>query len=122
MKSREGAFSIYGDMEIELVGFASCDGCPGGNIEYTADEMMKHGVDVIHLATGMLVGYPPCRNVSSFKDYLEERYQVKVVVGTHPIPRKYFEMHTKLGSWKGAGWQPIIKATLATEQVRASYD
>lgn len=122
MKNREGAFSVYRDMKIELVGFSTCDGCPGGNIEYTADEMVKNGVDVIHFATGMLVGYPPCRNISTFKEYLESRYQVKVVVGTHPIPKKYLEQHTKLGSWKGDMWKSHLAATLATEEIQAAYD
>ena len=50
MKNREGAFSIYKDQEVELVGYTTCDGCPGGNIEYTGDEMVKNGAQVIHLA------------------------------------------------------------------------
>jgi predicted metal-binding protein len=33
MRNKEGAFSIYKDTEVELVGFTTCDGCPGGNIE-----------------------------------------------------------------------------------------
>lgn len=122
MRNREGAFSVYAGSEVELVGFTTCAGCPGGNIEYTADEMVKNGVDVIHFATGMLVGYPPCRNISAFKDYLENRYPVKVVVGTHPIPKKYFDVHRDLGSWNGAAWKSHLAATLATEEVRAAYD
>ena len=122
MKNRDGAFAAYVDQEIELVGFTTCDGCPGGNIEYTADEMVKNGVDVIHFATGMLVGYPPCRNISTFKDYLESRYQLKVVVGTHPIPEKNFQVHAKLGSWKGDSWKSHLAATIATEEVRSAYD
>jgi len=39
MKNKEGAFSIYGDAELELVGYTTCDGCPGGNVEYTGEEM-----------------------------------------------------------------------------------
>ena len=60
MRNREGAFSIYADTDIELVGYTTCNGCPGGNIEYAGDEMVRNGVQVIHLATGLLVGYPPC--------------------------------------------------------------
>ena len=52
MKNREGAFSIYKDEEIELVGYTTCGGCPGGNIEYAPAEMKKNGAEVIHLATG----------------------------------------------------------------------
>ena len=59
MRNKEGAFSIYTDTEPELVGFTTCDGCPGGNIEYAGEEMVKNGAEVIHLATGLVVGYPP---------------------------------------------------------------
>jgi len=34
LKNKEGAFSIYTDQDLELVGYTTCDGCPGGNIEY----------------------------------------------------------------------------------------
>ena len=59
MRNRDGAFSVYADTEVELVGFTTCDGCPGGNIEYAGEEMVKNDAQVIHLATGMVVGYPP---------------------------------------------------------------
>jgi predicted metal-binding protein len=60
LRQREGAFSIYRDCEVELVGFPGCGGCPGGNIEHAPAETIKNGAEVIHLATGMVVGYPPC--------------------------------------------------------------
>lgn len=60
MRNKEGAFNIYKDnVEFELVGYTSCGGCPGGNIEYAPEEMIKNGAEVIHLATGFVVGYPP---------------------------------------------------------------
>jgi len=31
--SREGAFSNYRNLEIEIAAFTTCGGCPGGNIE-----------------------------------------------------------------------------------------
>ncbi len=58
-REREGAFARYADQDIEIVGFTSCDGCPGGNVEYAVDEMQANGATVIHLATGLVVGYPP---------------------------------------------------------------
>jgi predicted metal-binding protein len=123
MKNREGAFSIYGkDEEIEIVGYTTCSGCPGGNIEHTPEEMIKNGVDVIHLATGMVVGYPPCKNINYFKKFIKEKYRVEVVVGTHPIPQKYFITHQKLGTWKSAKWQKLIVPTLADEQTRLTYN
>ena len=122
MKNKEGAFSIYSGTEVELVGFTTCDGCPGGNVEYVGEEMVKNGAQVIHLATGMVVGYPPCPHLATFKAFLEKRFEVKVVVGTHPIPKKYFDMHTHLGTWEDPIWKPLIAPTLSDEITRSLYD
>lgn len=122
MRNREGAFSIYADKEVELVGYTTCDGCPGGNIEYAGEEMVKNGVQVIHLATGLLVGYPPCPYIGTFKDFLEKRYNIKVVLGTHPIPQKYLDMHTELGTWEGPDWRPLLMATMTDEETRKAYN
>ena len=122
MKNKEGAFSIYADTDVELVGFTTCDGCPGGNIEYAGDEMVKNGAEVIHFATGMVVGYPPCPSIQTFKAFLEKRYPIKVVVGTHPIPKKYMDMHASLGTWEDPVWKPLIEPTMTDEATRASYD
>jgi len=122
MKNKEGAFSIYSGTEIELVGFTTCDGCPGGNIEYAGEEMVKNGVQVIHLATGLVVGYPPCPHIETFTAFLEKRFGVKVIAGTHPIPKKYLDMHTSLGTWKNPVWKPLVTPTMSDEATRASYD
>jgi len=122
MKYREGAFSIYAGEELELVGYTTCDGCPGGNIEYAGDEMVKNGAEVIHLATGLVVGYPPCPYIHTFKGFLEERYDVKVVVGTHPIPQKYLDTHTHLGTWKDSSWKPLLEPTMTDEATRNAYN
>ncbi len=122
MRNREGAFAQYADSEVELVGYTTCDGCPGGNVEYTGEEMVKNGAQVIHLATGFLVGYPPCPYIHTFKNFLEKRYGVKVVVGTHPIPTKYLELHTSLGTWESAEWPPLLAPTMADEATRLAYN
>ena len=46
LKNREGAFARYKDHEVELVGYTTCGGCPGGNIEYAPEEMIKNGIDI----------------------------------------------------------------------------
>lgn len=123
MKNRDGAFSIYGkDEELEIVGYTTCGGCPGGNIEYSPDEMLTNGVDVIHLATGMLVGYPPCNRIDHFKRFINEKYGINVVVGTHPIPEKYYETHAKLGTWNSGKWQELIEPTLSDKETRLAYN
>ncbi|HDP68542.1 MAG TPA: CGGC domain-containing protein [Candidatus Marinimicrobia bacterium] len=123
MKYREGAFSIYHkDAELELVGYTTCDGCPGGNIEYAGDEMVKNGAQVIHLATGLVVGYPPCPYIDTFRKFLENRFNVKVVVGTHPIPQKYVDNHEKLGTWKSPDWQEMIRPIWSDEKTRKDYN
>lgn len=122
MRNREGAFSRYAEQEIELVGYTTCDGCPGGNVEYTGEEMAKNGVQVVHLATGLVVGYPPCPYIETFKAFLESRYGVEVVVGTHPIPASYLEMHTRLGTWDDPSWKPLLEPTMADEATRRAYN
>jgi predicted metal-binding protein len=123
MKNREGAFSIYDkDANLDLVGYTSCGSCPGGNIEYTPEEMIKNGVEVIHLATGLVVGYPPCPYIAYFKKFIEEKFKIQVVVGTHPIPQKYLLAHEKLSTWGTAEWKDLIAPTLANEKTRLAYD
>jgi len=122
LRNREGAFSIYKDTEVEVAGYTSCGGCPGGNIEYAGEEMIKNGVTTIHLATGLLVGYPPCPSIDYFVKFMEERYKVRVVVGTHPIPAKYLAIHERLGTWTAAEWKPLLAATITDEKTRAAYD
>ena len=123
VKNREGAFDIYSkDEPLEVVGYTSCGGCPGGNIEYTPEEMIRNGAEVIHLATGLVVGYPPCPRVFHFKNFIEEKYKIKVRIGTHPIPQKYFTTHENLKTWQANSWQEFIKPTLGDESLRKKYD
>ena len=122
MRKREGAFSIYAGREIELVGYTTCDGCPGGNIEYAGEEMVKNGAKVIHLATGLVVGYPPCPYIDTFTEFLKKRFSVKVVIGTHPIPQKYLDMHTHLGTWDDPAWKACIAPTMADADIRECYN
>jgi len=122
LHNREGAFSIYSEGEVKLVGYATCGGCPGGNVEYAPGEMVKNGVEVVHLATGLVVGYPPCPYITFFRDFIRTRYGVKVIIGTHPIPQKYYDIHMKLETWDSAEWKEIIGPTLGDEKNRLSYD
>jgi len=121
MREKEGAFSDYKDTELVLVGYTTCDGCPGGNIEYAGDEMVKNGAEVIHLATGLVVGYPPCPSIDDFVNFLQHHYPVKVVVGTHPIPTSYFDTHTALGTFQDTDQERWFNLILADKVTRENY-
>jgi len=119
---RAGAFDIYKDKEVELVGYTTCGGCPGGNIEYAPEELKKNGAEVIHFATGMVVGYPPCPYINEFRNFIETKYNLKVVVGTQPIEEKYYTIHKKLNTWGAGKMRELIKPTLKEKEIRLSYD
>jgi predicted metal-binding protein len=121
-REKEGAFSIYKGRGVEVVGFTTCGGCPGGNVEYTVDEMKKNGATAIHLATGLIVGYPPCPSIGYFRDYISAKYGLEVVFGTHPIPEKYLKVHDRLGTWSDPAWEDIVRPTMTDEKTRLSYD
>ena len=122
MRNREGAFSLYEGEEIELVGITTCGGCPGGNVEYAPAEMKKNGAEVIHLATGLVVGYPPCPRLEFFSHFIPAQFGLDVVIGTHPIPQNYFLTHEKLGTWQSDARQDRIKHVLPELKMRLAYD
>jgi predicted metal-binding protein len=119
-RSREGAFSRYtAEDPPEIVGYTTCGGCPGGNIEYSPEEMIKNGAEVIHLATGLVVGFPPCPSAEYFKEFIEARFGVPVVVGTHPIPEHYVQAHNSLPSCD----KVLARSELtATPEIRVAYE
>lgn len=121
MRNREGTFSRYQGREIELVGYTTCDGCPGGNIEYAPAEIKNNGAEVIHLATGLLVGYPPCPYLDHFEEFIPQKFGLKVVSGTHPIPVSYLAMHSKLKTWNTPKWKKRIGPLLGDEELQLSY-
>jgi predicted metal-binding protein len=124
LKERAGAFSIYTlEEEVELVGYSNCGGCPGGNIEYVTEEMIKNGAETIHLATGLVVGYPPCPYIKEFKEFIESRYKVDVIVGTHPIPMKYYSEHKQLSYWEKMNMAEIaVDLFHDDESIMKDYD
>jgi predicted metal-binding protein len=122
LQNREGAFSMYKEVDVDVVGYTTCDGCPGGNIEYAPEEMKKNGATHIHFATGFLVGYPPCPYMEHFEKFINDKYGMKVVFGTHPIPEKYFLTHGVLNTWNTPFLQRAIKETLCDEKTRLMYD
>ena len=122
LRNREGAFSVYRGKEVELAGFTTCGGCPGGNIEYAPEEMRRNGVEIIHLATGFIVGYPPCPYLKHFREFIPAKYGIEVVIGTHPVPQKYFIIHRELNTWSDPEWEEILQPSIADEKIRLAYD
>ena len=117
LRERRGGFSIYpADLPVEIIGYSTCGGCPGGNVKYVPEEMKRNGAEVIHLATGLVVGYPPCPNLRSFKTMIEARFGIPVVIGTHPIPLKYYTAHGGMPFWEQSGMRELA-GTLLDEAV-----
>jgi hypothetical protein len=77
---------------------------------------------VVHLATGFVVGYPPCPHLNHFCRFIPEKYGLAVVVGTHPIPQKYFLTHGHCGTWSEPQWAAWLEPTMADERTRLAYD
>ncbi len=124
ISERKGGFARYPkDEQVEVVGYSYCGGCPGGNIEYVPAEMKKNGAEVIHLATGLVVGYPPCPRIRQFKEFIESYYQIPVVVGTHPIPLKYMKAHQKISFWKKTKMEELARDLMnEDEKTMGSYN
>jgi predicted metal-binding protein len=124
LRERRGAYSIYPPEEtVEVVGYSTCGGCPGGNVEYVPEEMKNNGAEVIHLATGMVVGYPPCPSIRHFKMFLETKYNLKVIIGTHPIPQKYLDAHSKLPFWSETDMAEIAQHLIVEpEEIKIDYN
>ncbi|VVB96534.1 CGGC domain protein [uncultured archaeon] len=80
---RKVNFSEYGP-DTEIIGFFTCGGCPGRRVFRLVDSLLKHGVDVVHLSSCMLMdtGYPKCPHIDEIKKMILKK-GVKVVEGTH---------------------------------------
>jgi len=119
-RERAGSFSRYpAEAPLEVVGFVSCGGCPGGNVEYAPAEMVRNGAEAIHLATGLVVGYPPCPYIEYFREFIPSRYGIPLFVGTHPIPETYRATHASLPSLATLESETDLMADAAT---RRAYD
>ena len=80
-------FSRYQGKEVELVGYTTCGGCPGGNIEYVPAEMKSNGAEVVHSQSVSLVGYPPCPHIEAFCDFLRQNTTWKLSLERIRFPR-----------------------------------
>jgi len=124
LRERRGSFARYApDEQVEVVGYSTCGGCPGGNIEYVPEEMKKNGAEVIHLATCFLVGYPPCPDTARFKAFIETAYGLPVEIGSHPIPQKYVERHARLPFWQEQDTFRLAAPLMAeADEIKLAYN
>ena len=121
MRNREGAFSIYQNQKIELVSNTTFYGDLCENKESLPIKMAKNKIQVIHLATGVVVDYPYFPKIKSFRSCIEQQFGVEVVIGTHPITQKIYLTHKKLNTWNSPDWQEVIQPILATKETRLAY-
>ena len=112
------------DTEIELVGYTTCDGCPGGNVEYTGEEMVKNGATVIHLATGPLLSSVtlPAHISTLSKLSLRNGMASRLLWARIPSRKNTWICTPSLGTWEEVEWQPLLEQTMADEATRKAYD
>ncbi|MHA1971389.1 MAG: CGGC domain-containing protein [Candidatus Hodarchaeales archaeon] len=123
VRNHEGAFRSYPKEEIiEVVAYTTCGGCPGGNVEEIVGKMKKLGANAIHFATGLLAGYPPCPFIEDFEKYAKAKTDLPVVIGTHPMPTNYIDMHNKLGDWSEYHLKLLKNNNLLDKDEAEKYD
>ncbi len=85
-QSGTGAFKNSGP--VEIVGFATCGGCPGKRAATRAKMMVQRGAQAIHLASCIAKGTPigfPCPHSSAMKDAVQRMVgpEIPVIDFTH---------------------------------------
>ena len=87
--NRIAAFDCYNDVDIELVGYSDCAGCP---TLYDDEKILKRvkplvefaGVEKIHFSSCMV---RTCSFVKKYKEAIEKAYpDVEVILGTDAKP------------------------------------
>ena len=120
MRAREGAFAAYKDRDVELVGFTTCGGCPGGNIEYAPEEMKKNGAEVGapgHGDAGRLSALPAHRGVPPLhpREVRDGGRRRHASDSAEVLP----DARADRAPGRAAEWKPLLKPTLADETVPA---
>lgn len=87
VREKQGAFEgTEGD--IEIIGFASCGGCPGKKAVFKAQDMVARGADTIALASCITKGTPigyPCPFAKKMQSVIEANIDgsVRILEYTH---------------------------------------
>ena len=58
-----------------------------------------------------------------FKEFIETHYKIPVVIGTHPIPMKYYIDHEKMSFWDSIKMKDIAPELFKdTDEIMKSFD
>jgi hypothetical protein len=60
--------------------------------------------------------------IGFFRNFIQSRFGVDVVFGTHPIPQKYYLLHRGLHTWDAPFWQEVTRDVMGNEEIRRAYD
>ncbi|MPN59208.1 hypothetical protein SDC9_206928 [bioreactor metagenome] len=87
MQEKKCAFEGI-ESEIEIIGFATCDGCSGKKAVTRASEMVKRGADTMVLCSCIMRGNPigfVCPHAKAMKDALTKKLgdTVKIINYSH---------------------------------------
>ncbi|MCC7296357.1 MAG: CGGC domain-containing protein, partial [Acidobacteria bacterium] len=62
-------------------------------------------------------------NIRRFKELIETKFEIPVVIGTHPIPLKYAQAHEKLSFWKSAGMEALAGGLMREDKkIQEAYN
>jgi predicted metal-binding protein len=83
LNNREKAFSIYGNENLELMSFFTCDACSSNsdeNLMNIAEKLEKAGIKKLHL--GVCIVKCETQKTNQIKEIFE-KHHIEVVEGTH---------------------------------------
>lgn len=80
---RKAHFQNY-DKNAEIIAFFTCGGCSGRRVYRLLKALKKHGPDVVHLSSCMLMEgfYPGCPNLDTIRKTIRDA-GIEIVEGTH---------------------------------------
>jgi predicted metal-binding protein len=80
---RKSSFEGYGT-DTQMISFFTCGGCSGRRVYRLVNALKKHGLDVVHLSSCMLMEdtYPKCPNLDSIRKTIQDA-GIEIVEGTH---------------------------------------
>ena len=110
LHDRKGAFSVYSGEEPELVGTASCNGCPtnaaADTILSKVAGLLHYGATRIHLTYCMLV---LCPFKKRYAELIRARYpDIDLVEGTHESHQKESQFRSTVEAKLRERWRTLI--------------